>query len=230
MPGTINRFVFALPAPDHRVYVGLTDEDAPGEIPDVPSATDAEIDFLLDTINSALREPLTRADMLGTYSGLRPLLDTGGSSTADISRKHAVLTSTGRDGHDRRRQAHHLPPDGRGRRRRGARCKRYDGRQVRDHATCLLVGVGAAPERLPTHIVRRYGAEAAEVVAAAGGDGALLQPVADGVDTTAAEFRFAVSHELALDESDLLERRTRVALDPVAADQARPAATAALHH
>ena len=91
--GTINRFVFALPAPDHRVYVGLTDEDAPGEIPDVPSATDAEIDFLLDTINSALREPLTRADLLGTYSGLRPLLDTGGSSTADISRKHAVLTA-----------------------------------------------------------------------------------------------------------------------------------------
>ena len=58
-----------------------------------PRPTDSEIDFLLDTINTALRTPLTRADLLGTYSGLRPLLDTGGDSTADISRKHAVLTA-----------------------------------------------------------------------------------------------------------------------------------------
>ena len=78
--------------------------------------------------------------------------------------------------------------------------------------------------------MRRYGTEAGDVVAAAGGDPALLEPVADGVDTTAAEFRFAVTHEGALDESDLLERRTRLALSPAAAEQARAAATAALHH
>jgi glycerol-3-phosphate dehydrogenase len=56
----------------------------------------------------------------------------------------------------------------------------------------------------------------------------LLCPVADGVDTTAAEFRFAVSHELALDTADLVERRTRIALDPRAAAKAEPAAAAAL--
>ncbi len=226
--GTINRFVFALPAPDHRVYIGLTDEDAPGEIPDVPSATDAEIDFLLDTINSALREPLTRSELLGTYSGLRPLLDTGGSSTADISRKHAVLTAA--DGlvtvvggklTTYRRMAEDA----------------LDAALAASGATagkCMtaqlpLVGAGTTSEGLPTHIVRRYGTEAGAVVAAARGDAALLAPVAEGVDTTAAEFRFAVSHELALDETDLLERRTRIALDPIAADQARHAATAALH-
>ena len=76
--------------------------------------------------------------------------------------------------------------------------------------------------------MRRYGTEAVDVVAAAGGDPALLEPVADGVDTVAAEFRFGVSHELALDADDLLERRTRVALDPRAAAQARSAAQAAL--
>ncbi len=228
--GTINRFVFALPAPDHRVYVGLTDEDAPGEIPDVPTATDAEIDFLLETINTALREPLTRADLLGTYSGLRPLLDTGGSSTADISRKHAVLTAAdglvtvvgGKLTTYRRMAEDALDAALAARGMTAATCRTAD---------LALVGAGdVAPDKLPTHIVRRYGAEAPDVVAAAGGDPALLAPVADGVDTTAAEFRFAVTHELALDESDLLDRRTRVALDPVAADQARAAATAALHH
>jgi len=225
--GTINRFVFALPALDHRVYIGLTDEDAPGEIPDVPTPSESEIDFLLDTINTALREPLTRADLLGTYSGLRPLLDTGGSSTADISRKHAVLTAS--DGlvtivggklTTYRRMAEDaldaaLSASGVG----AGRCVT---------ATLPLVGAGAAPSGAPSHLVRRYGVEAADVVAAAAGDAALLEPVADGVDTIAAEFRFAVTNELALDEHDLLERRTRVGLDPRAAEQARLAAIAAL--
>ncbi len=225
--GTINRFVFALPAPDRRVYVGLTDEDAPGEIPDVPTPSEREIDFLLDTINTALREPLTRADLLGTYSGLRPLLDTGDATTADISRKHAVLTApdglvtvVGGKLTTYRRMAEDaldtaLAAGGVA----ATRCVT---------ATTPLVGAGAAPKGVPTHLVRRYGSEAGEVVAAAEGDAAVLEPVADDVDTTAAEFRFAVTHELALDESDLLERRTRVGLDARAAGQARPAATAAL--
>lgn len=227
IPDTMNRFVFALPAPDNRVYIGLTDEDAPEPIPDVPTATDEEIGFLLDTINTALRQPLTRADLLGTYAGLRPLLDTGGDSTADISRKHAVLT--GADGlvtvvggkltTYRRMAADALDAA-------------LDDSSV-DARRCVtanlpLVGAGPLAADAPEHLVRRYGAEAAQVLAAAGGDPELLRPVADGIDTTAAEFRFAVSHELALDEADLLERRTRVALDPAAADQARPAATAAL--
>jgi glycerol-3-phosphate dehydrogenase len=227
--GTINRFVFALPAPDHRVYIGLTDEDAPGEIPDVPAASDGEIDFLLDTINTALREPLTRADLLGTYSGLRPLLDTGNASTADISRKHAVLTA----------------PDGLvtvvGGKLTTYRRMAEDALDAAlsvsgvDAGSCVtatlpLVGAGTPAEAAPTHLVRRYGAEAADVVAAAAGDATLLEPVADGVDTTAAEFRFAVTHELALDQSDLLERRTRIGLDPRAAGQALSAATAALQN
>jgi glycerol-3-phosphate dehydrogenase len=225
--GTINRFVFALPAPDNRVYVGLTDEDAPGPIPEVPTADDGEIDFLLDTINTALREPLTRADLLGTYSGLRPLLDTGGDSTADISRKHAVITA----------------PDGLvtvvGGKLTTYRRMAQDALDAALTASgasagpCVtarlpLVGAGAVAAPLPPHLIRRYGTEAADVVAAAGGDAALLEPVADGVDTTAAEFRFAVTHELALDESDLLERRTRVGLSAAAGEQARAAARTAL--
>jgi glycerol-3-phosphate dehydrogenase len=223
--GTINRFVFALPAPDHRVYVGLTDEDAPGEIPDVPTADEGEIDFLLDTINTALRSPLTRADLLGTYSGLRPLLDTGGDSTADISRKHAVITA----------------PDGLvtvvGGKLTTYRRMAEDaldaalvaaGRPARPCVTADLPLVGApaasGPIAAPERLVRRYGTDALLVAA----DRAGLEPVADGVETTAAEFRFGVTHEGALDEADLLERRTRVALSPVAAEQARAAATAAL--
>jgi glycerol-3-phosphate dehydrogenase len=220
--GTINRFVFALPAPDRRVYVGLTDEDAPGEIPDVPSPSDGEIDFLLDTVNTALRTPLTRADLLGTYSGLRPLLDTGGDSTADISRKHAVLTApdglvtvVGGKLTTYRRMAQDALDA----------AARAAGLPSRPCVTAHLPLVGAAPALDSSdRLVRRYGTEASVVAA----DPTLLAPVADGVDTTAAELRFGVTHEGALDEADLLERRTRVALSPAAAAAAFPAATAAL--
>lgn len=68
-----------------RVYLGLTDEDAPGPIPDVPQPTSTEIQFLLDTVNTALSVELTEADVRGSYAGLRPLIDNGAGHTADIS-------------------------------------------------------------------------------------------------------------------------------------------------
>jgi glycerol-3-phosphate dehydrogenase len=53
-------------------------------------------------------------------------------------------------------------------------------------------------------------------------------PVAAGTAATAAELRFAVRHEGALDAADLLDRRTRVGLDPAARARALPHARAAL--
>src|SRR6478735_1036400 len=76
-----------------RVYLGLTDEDAPGPIPDVPQPTSDEISFLLDTVNTALEVALCPADVIGAYAGLRPLIDTGAGRTADVSRNHAVVES-----------------------------------------------------------------------------------------------------------------------------------------
>ncbi|NED66313.1 FAD-dependent oxidoreductase, partial [Streptomyces sp. SID10244] len=92
--GSVSRFVFALPEQLGRVYVGLTDVDAPGPIPDVPEPTDDEIDFLIDSVNVALEQPVSRADIIGSFAGLRPLIDTGhgtdGSTgdLADVSRRH----------------------------------------------------------------------------------------------------------------------------------------------
>ena len=59
----------------------------------MPEPTEAEIGFLLDVIGAAFARPVTRADVVGAYAGLRPLLDAAAGSTADLSRRHAVLTS-----------------------------------------------------------------------------------------------------------------------------------------
>lgn len=100
-PGSTSRFVFALPQRLGRVIVGLTDEEAPGPIPEVPIPEETEIDFLLETVSLALDRPLTRADVRGSFAGLRPLIapahrlgsESGMGGTADISRKHHVAVS-----------------------------------------------------------------------------------------------------------------------------------------
>ncbi|MEV6218927.1 glycerol-3-phosphate dehydrogenase/oxidase [Nocardia sp. NPDC051833] len=230
VPGSISRFVFALPAAHGRVYLGLTDEEAPGPIPDEPQPTESEIDFLLDTINTALREPLTRADIRGRFAGLRPLLETADDSTADISREHAVLTS----------------PDGLIT-VVGGKLTTY--RQMAQDAVdaavanaglpasaCRttrlpLVGAvaGAARDRIdaPPVLIERYGSEAGRIVSAWLADPSLREPVAPGIDVTAAEFDFAISHEGALTVDDLLDRRTRIGLVPEDRAAATPAAEAA---
>ncbi|WP_280260499.1 glycerol-3-phosphate dehydrogenase/oxidase [Nocardia abscessus] len=231
VPGSIGRFVFAFPAAHGRVYLGLTDEDAPGPVPDEPKPTDGEIEFLLDTINPALREPLTRADIRGSYAGLRPLLQTADDSTADISRKHAVLRSptgiitvVGGKLTTYRKMAEDVIDA----------AVAHGALAAGPCRTRQLPLVGAVSGAARDHIdatpvlIERYGSEASAVQAAARRDPALADPVAPGIDVFGAEFAFAVSHEGALDAEDLLDRRTRIGL--VAEDRAAaaPAAVAAV--
>jgi glycerol-3-phosphate dehydrogenase len=224
IPGEVNRFVFAMPEQLGRVYLGLTDEEAPGPIPDVPQASPQEVSFLLDTVNTALQTRLGHGDVLGAYAGLRPLIDTGTGRTADVSREHAVTES----------------PSGVLSVIGGKLTEyRYMAEDVLDRAVALR-GITAAPCRtrnlplvgatretvagLPRSLVARYGAEAVQVLA--GADCARpAEPVADGIDVLRAEFEFAVTHEGALAAEDILDRRTRIGLVP--GDRARAAEAAA---
>lgn len=231
VPGAPGHFALVLPQEDGRIYVGLTDEAADGPIPDVPEPSEAEIGFLLDLLDSALDVPVRRTDVAGAYAGLRPLLHGETGSTADLSRKHAVLTSengvvtiVGGKLTTYRRMAQDAVDavlEGRGLTAGPCRTTRLP-----------LIGAGPAQDlaRLvaPSHLVRRYGAEARDVMALATEDPSLLEPVAPGSATIGAELVWAVRHEGALDESDLLDRRTRVGL--IAADRAAalPAARRAL--
>jgi glycerol-3-phosphate dehydrogenase len=227
VPGERGRFVFALPAPDERVYLGLTDEDESGGIPDVPTASEAEIDFLLNTISSVLQTPLSRADVLGSYSGLRPLLDAGGGSTSDISRQHQVIiapdglvTVVGGKLTTYRRMAQDAVDAA----LNGAKLTAPGCRTARLPLVGATSRENLSEVAAPLRLVQKYGVEAAQVLSP---DPALNAPIADGISTTHAELRFAVAHEGALDTDDLLDRRTRIGL--VAGDRVRalPAAEAA---
>ncbi len=238
VPDAHNRFLNVLPQPDGLVYLGLTDEAVEGDPPDVPEPSPAEIDFLLTTVSLSLARPLTQDDVVGSYAGLRPLLRADGR-TADLSRRHAVLTSSsgvvtvvGGKLTTYRRMAQDAVD---------AAVARA-GLSAGPSTTARLPLAGAAPRpelaRLAAtspsaRLVRRYGADAGLVLADARavtglGDADLLSPVADGVPITLAELVFGVTHEGAADVDDLLDRRTRVGLVEADRAAAEPAARRAI--
>ncbi|SDL04595.1 glycerol-3-phosphate dehydrogenase [Lentzea albidocapillata subsp. violacea] len=89
VPGERNRYALLLPQANGRAYLGLTDEPV-DDIPDVPQVPESDVDFLLTTASHVLQRDLTRDDVIGSYAGLRPLIEAEGR-TADLSRNHAVL-------------------------------------------------------------------------------------------------------------------------------------------
>ena len=224
IPGETNRFVFAMPEQLGRVYLGLTDEEAPGPIPDVPEPTPDEVTFLLDTVNTALATALSTADVIGAYAGLRPLLDTGAGRTADVSRDHAVIESdsgafsvVGGKLTEYRHMAEDVLDTALA--ERGIVAGHCRTRNL------PLVGAPANPVatlrttgELPGSLMARYGAESPNVIASAR-CARPTDPVAEGIDVTRAEFEFAVTHEGALTVDDILDRRTRIGL--VAGDRDR---------
>jgi glycerol-3-phosphate dehydrogenase len=237
VPGSFNRFVLVLPQPDGTRYVGLTDEPVDGPVPDVPQPTEPEIGFLLDVVSATFEQPLHRADVVGAFAGLRPLLDMpAAGETADISRRHAVLTSrsgvvtiVGGKLTTYRRMAEDAVDA-------ALAHARIDADPCRTRAVPLLGAADrAALARLeqPARLVRRFGTDAELVLETARevtglSDDELLAPVATGVQTNLAELVFGVTHEGAADVADLLDRRTRVGLVPSDRTLAEPAAHRAL--
>jgi glycerol-3-phosphate dehydrogenase len=232
IPGTSNRFVLVLPQPDGTIYVGLTDEPVSGEIPDVPEPSEPEIGFLLDVISAAFAVPLHRSDVVGAYAGLRPLLDTAEGATADLSRKHAVLTSrtgvitiVGGKLTTYRRMAEDAVDA----------AVRHASLPATACRTRTLPLLGAASREVlaaseaPARLVRRFGTDADLVLDNARAvtrlsDAELLAPIADGIPATLAELVFGITHEGAADVDDLLDRRTRIGLVPDDRARAVPAA------
>jgi glycerol-3-phosphate dehydrogenase len=86
---TDGRVMFAIPWHGHTV-VGTTDTPV-DDVTLEPRPFEDEIEFILETAGRYLRRPITRADVLSVFVGIRPLVRSGsGGSTASLSRDHTI--------------------------------------------------------------------------------------------------------------------------------------------
>jgi HAD superfamily hydrolase (TIGR01484 family) len=91
------RVVFVIPYEDRYSLIGTT--DVPVEAFERPAITSAEITYLLTLANNYLARPLTGADIVWTFSGIRPLYDDGASDPSAITRDY-VFKLDAADGRD----------------------------------------------------------------------------------------------------------------------------------
>ena len=230
-----------------QVYLGTTDTAWDGPLDD-PSCTPQDVDYILAAANAVSTRQLTRSDITGIWTGLRPLLapeQKGASSerTADLSRRHTVRTSpgglvtvTGGKLTTYRKMAEDTVDavvSGLG--RQGMRCRtktlRLHGAPAGKRVVPRAGGVGANVRPDPSdpvasrtaHLAARYGTESAAVLAMADGRPELLEPLGAGLPYLAVEALWAVRREMALSVSDVLDRRTQASFrDARAAADAAP--------
>ena len=89
------RVVFALPFEERFTLIGTTDVDYDGD-PAQAAISAEEIDYLCDTANRYLARPVTPAQVVWTFAGVRPLLDDAANNAARVTRDYRLeLDETG---------------------------------------------------------------------------------------------------------------------------------------
>ncbi|MBK5227737.1 MAG: glycerol-3-phosphate dehydrogenase/oxidase [Actinobacteria bacterium] len=216
------RMLFVIPWLD-SVLVGTTDTEYSGDI-DAPAVDDGDRKYVLDALNSVFDLDLNDASIAGAYAGLRPLVKGKEGATADLSRRHAVydvapsvigitggkLTTWRRMAEDAvNRLAEELDAS------RGSRTEHI--RLGTSDLAALNLALGRRAERLGipdasvSSLVRSYGNRALSVLDVAEETG-LTGPLVPGHPMLAAEAVYTAHSEMAIRLTDLLCRRTRLAL------------------
>jgi len=90
------RIIFAIPYEQDFTLIGTTDRDYAGDPADV-AATPEEIDYLCRTASEYFAHPIRPADVVWTYSGVRPLFHDGAGDAQAATRDY-VLELDERDG------------------------------------------------------------------------------------------------------------------------------------
>jgi glycerol-3-phosphate dehydrogenase len=218
--------LFVIPWRNHWI-VGTTDTDWNLDLAH-PAATKADIDYILDHVNTVLATPLTHDDIEGVYAGLRPLLAGESESTSKLSREHAVARvapglvaiAGGKYTTYRVMAADAVDAAGAdltGRLQPSITDKvplvGADGYYALvNQADHLATRHGLHPYRV-RHLLDRYGSLVHEVLAVADGDPDLLRPLPAAPDYLQVEIVYAASHEGALHLEDALTRRTRISIE-----------------
>lgn len=89
------RIVFAIPYLQQFTILGTTDREYTGD-PSKVTITEGETDYILNVVNGHFNKQLSRADILHTYSGVRPLCNDESDNPSAITRDYTLaLSGTG---------------------------------------------------------------------------------------------------------------------------------------
>ena len=195
-----------------------------------PVATAADIDYVLEHANAVLADPLTRDDIIGTWAGLRPLLQPGtkaGTSSAKVSREHTVASPVpgltviaGGKLTTYRVMAVDAVDFALGDRAAGlpSITDRIPLAGAEGHAVlqrqARRIGATYGWDRaMLDHLLHRYGSLLTEVIDLVDADPSLARPLTGAPAYLRAEVAYAASHEGALHLEDVLVGRTRLAYE-----------------
>jgi glycerol-3-phosphate dehydrogenase len=226
--GTDGRIIFAIPYEQDFTLIGTTDKDHQGS-PGSPQCTDEERDYLLAFASQYFARPVTQADVVWTYSGVRPLYNDGAKSATAATRDYVLsldkaagppllnvfggkITTYRRLAESALEKLAPFFPQATGRWTAGVTLPGGD--FAPDRAGMLAEALRAAHPFLDaswaTRLIRHYGTEAQAILAGA-------RSLADlgrdfGGTLTEAEVRWLMAREFAQAAEDVVWRRTKLGL------------------
>ncbi|HEY0213174.1 MAG TPA: glycerol-3-phosphate dehydrogenase [Paenirhodobacter sp.] len=225
--GRDGRIIFAIPYEQDFTLIGTTDKDHQGA-PGAAYCTDEERDYLCAFASQYFARPVRAADVVWTYSGVRPLYNDGAASATAATRDYVlrldaegapllnvfggkITTYRRLAEHALEKLAPHLPGLA------GAWTARValpGGDFPVDGVAALIARVQARyPFLTPAHaarLVRTYGTDSFGVL----GDAWTAADLGPdfGATLTGVEVAWLISHEYARTAEDILWRRTRLGL------------------
>ncbi len=224
--GEDGRIIFAIPYETDFTLIGTTDAEH-DDLNRTPIATEAEQDYLCNFASQYFEKPVTRDDVVWTYSGVRPLYDDGAKSATAATRDYVLsldengpplLSIFGGKITTYRKLAENvmkkLSPlvGGTGPWTAGVALPGGDFPvgDVEKLIVRLRDDFGFLDDRWARRLVRAYGTQARDVLGAATSAADLGQDF--GASLTEAEVRWLMTHEYACAAADIVWRRSKLGL------------------
>ena len=217
------RTIFTIPW-DYRTVIGTTDTDDASRPEEVRANAD-DVKYLLDTANVHFPTvKLTTADVISTWAGLRPLVNSEGKKASQVSREHELLQlpsglflMVGGKLTTYRHMAEQAVDRVEAAVGRRTRCQTRHRNLPGSVGLSGETGVAALraelaatyPEATARHLAHSYGVRARKL-AAYGEEG--RRPILPGLPHVWAEIDFAVREDSAFRLDDVLSRRTLLLL------------------
>jgi glycerol-3-phosphate dehydrogenase len=225
--GTDGRIIFAIPYEQDFTLIGTTDQDHKGAPKDAV-CTDQERDYLLNFASQYFARPLTAADVVWTYSGVRPLYNDGAKSATAATRDYVLsldengapllnvfggkITTYRRLAESALEKLTPFFPQATG--PWTARVALPGGNFAHDAVPALTAALKARFPFLTDYwaarLIRAYGSEAETLLGSATTAADLGRDF--GATLTEAEVRWLMQHEFARAAADVVWRRTKLGL------------------